>query len=414
MRFLDADIFERTQINLANMGLNPSSHLSLGVENAAQMRETAAQYSKLIHPWLPIISQNKIYNHLLNPLLPFRLDASFLYACMKMLVHQFNEGEDDPETQEYRAAMQLFQKVQFAGVFSLEVLQGCLLIATYEFGHAMYPALHVSIGACVKYALALGLDWQRISIPSSSSNWAEEEERRRTCWAVYLIERVANVGDRRQALLFPEPTASTLIPLRDTEWEAENAEPQTPPSLSSPAVNLGRFAGVTQSVYLLGKVFAHLADKKIDAEIRKDEILLLDRTIHGLLRYLDTNRGTKTSIICYQTAICCNAVALLYSPFTERSGPDQSMSFLGFAANGAMDNVAHMAYEMASDFLDRHDLYDYEYGDIPPFILPWVYHSAVFYMQLHKRDKSEGSKARLDALEKILKYVDGKWKAAGT
>ena len=151
-------------------------------------------------------------------------------------------------------------------------------------------------------------------------------------------------------------------------------------------------------------------------ELHKAEVEQLDRTIHGLIRYLDINRGTHTWIICHQTGLCCNALVLLHTPYARSNGLDSGLSQLSFTAVAAIDSAAKMAFEMATRFVehDRYELHDYTHGDIPPFILPWLYMSGARYVELHKRDGSEEWLGRLGTLEKTLEITKGKWKAAGT
>ncbi|KAF2100504.1 hypothetical protein NA57DRAFT_54588 [Rhizodiscina lignyota] len=418
LRFLDSEVCKRTHFDVTGHALSAPYYTAESLESTRVNQSIAAQYFKLHHPWFPIISQKRFYNQLLNPLLPPRLDVSFLCVCMSMISRSFADGEDDARTTEYRTALRLFLEVQLAGILSLEVLQACLLIAAYEFAHAIYPAAQISVGICVKYALALGIDWERLAPPSSTPNWAEDEEKRRVCWGVYLIERISNVGDPQQPLIFPEPGTSALLPLRDWEWDSEltlteKGDAPKPPCLSSPHTGLGRFAGVAQSVYLLGQVYRHLADKQMSPEFRRAEVLQLDRTIHGLLRYLETNRGTNSSVICYQTTICFNALVLLYSPYAKAETLDENLTQLRINSFDVLDDSASMAFDMAKNLFLHFELYDYKFGDIPPFVLPFMYMSGVRYIELFKKDGSEEWRVRLNTLKRALKHIDEKWKSAG-
>lgn len=73
---------------------------------------------------------------------------------------------------------------------TLELLQGHLLLALYEFGHAIYPSAFTRIGICTRHATLLGLGFDHADDDSTNQySWSDAEERRRTWWAIYLMER---------------------------------------------------------------------------------------------------------------------------------------------------------------------------------------------------------------------------------
>lgn len=193
-RFLDYEIFQRGEANLPPTLRVPSlipSYVRPFVGGNAGFKEVATRYYQLVHPWLPVISKRKIYDHLLNPLLPLRVDAVFLCLCMKLFI-QPPENEN-PWTPEYCAATRFFSEIQVAGVLSMETLQGCVLLAVYEIGHAMYPAAQVSLGTSLKCAFALGIGWTASTKETfAAASWMEAEERRRTWWAIFMLERFVN------------------------------------------------------------------------------------------------------------------------------------------------------------------------------------------------------------------------------
>jgi hypothetical protein len=162
-------------------------HTLLGDRNALQ--EIASYYFRAASPWLPIISKRRVFDQLLNPLLsPIRADAYFLLLCMLVIT------QPPPVacawSDEYYAAIQFRAELELTGALSLNILQGCILLAAYEQGNAIYPAAHLSIGNCLKRATALGLGWT-YSWPDSviAAEQFRAEERRRVWWAIYLLER---------------------------------------------------------------------------------------------------------------------------------------------------------------------------------------------------------------------------------
>lgn len=156
------------------------------VDSYAKSQQIAIRYYQLVHPWLPIISRKKLFDTLINPLLPLRVDSVFLVLCMALLTS--SEEDTTPCGPAYRAAKGLFMETQMAGITSLETLQGCILLTTYEYGHAIYPSAHTMIGVVVQLAQSLGMGWDMPRL-ASPGDWIDQEEERRTWRATYLLDR---------------------------------------------------------------------------------------------------------------------------------------------------------------------------------------------------------------------------------
>lgn len=92
-------------------------------------------------------------------------------------------------TPEYLAAKRLYAEMEGAGGFSTQVLQSGVLIALHEFGHAVYPAAYLSIGACARYGISSGMDGTGTSQVKAPYDWIEAEERKRVWWAVLILDR---------------------------------------------------------------------------------------------------------------------------------------------------------------------------------------------------------------------------------
>jgi hypothetical protein len=201
VRFLDRNVFQRSRIDLGMPGRNltiPPDILAL-LRDHQDIQKTAALYFERASAWLPIIRKQKLYGTLLNPLVDFRADTAFLCLCMSLHATPLPPGSS-PHSPCYQAAKHFFVYLQSYGCMSLELLQGCILLAVYELGHAIYPAASLMTGVCIKLAVALHLAFETKDqsasppgpgTPNNSSGLTphDSEERRRTWWAVYLIER---------------------------------------------------------------------------------------------------------------------------------------------------------------------------------------------------------------------------------
>lgn len=190
--FLDAAIFEMNQVEIPSVSIIFSPDI---VEATRNYRLIAMQYFENFHGLLPFISKKLFYEQLMNTSQQPQTDLILLLLCMKLIVWLPSESLDEsrPKTPDYLAVKRLLVEADVAGTMTLQILQAMIIISIYELGHAIYPPAYLSIGACARYGLALGINAQKESIViDSSSTILEQEERRRAWWAIVVLDRFEN------------------------------------------------------------------------------------------------------------------------------------------------------------------------------------------------------------------------------
>ena len=135
----------------------------------------------------------------------------------------------------------------------------------------------------------------------------------------FLSHRIVNLGNPRKPLLIPEPELTAQLPCTDEVWDKDGGRP-VPSSLSSPPELLGRYAGLAQACYLLGCVLRFVSSKSTRADDSAAEIEQLDKTLHALVRYSESNAGINIHTVCYQTAISFWQVPVYLPLFMEFHG----------------------------------------------------------------------------------------------
>lgn len=195
--FLDPSVFRNHNVDVPKPFARLPNYVTGQLGSSQQHEEIGSHFFDTVHAWLPMVSRKRFYEDLRihSENVDACADLAFLLLGMKLITWQ-PPSEDDvsPEKQTARTATYIETKrfgleIEATGMFSLRVLQGLLLVALYEVGHAIYPAAFMSIAACVRYAHALGLQpggLQRLKLPLS---WVEEEERKRVWWAAFLLDR---------------------------------------------------------------------------------------------------------------------------------------------------------------------------------------------------------------------------------
>jgi hypothetical protein len=106
---------------------------------------------------------------------------------MKMIMDM--PRDQDPRTATYLAAKHSYLELEIQGVVSLQVLQAGVLIALYEFGHAIFPSAAVSVEACVRYGCELGINWDAKFAEKKPFSWIDIEEQKRAWWSIFILDR---------------------------------------------------------------------------------------------------------------------------------------------------------------------------------------------------------------------------------
>lgn len=204
--FVASQIFYRSQVEFPRTAFPIPTAWNLHSIDALFPGNIATTYFETVHWWMPIISKRGFFAHL-NPLSPRRGEINLLIRCMQLICSDTSsvaQGDIDlPKA--YQELKKLHFEMETAGVLSLRVLQAGLLISLYEIGNAIYPAAYMTVGACARYGLALGID--RLVLDPTADHeglWArsEIEENRRAWWMILLLDRyVLSINNKRPPLL---------------------------------------------------------------------------------------------------------------------------------------------------------------------------------------------------------------------
>lgn len=117
--------------------------------------DTAAVYFSTIHTWMPFISHKRM--HLGIPLRNGGPDLAMLFLAMKLITSSPVGGTPPSYDPLYTMSKAFLAQFEANGEVSLLCLQAMVLIALYEYSHAVYPAAWTTVGACVRCADMLGI-----------------------------------------------------------------------------------------------------------------------------------------------------------------------------------------------------------------------------------------------------------------
>ena len=156
-----------------------------------ELKSTALDYFNSIHPWMPVVSRTRFFSRLPQIWLEPQADFILLAFCMFLVIQI--PGQDHLENMQsslYAMAKGLIALIESADILSIEVVQARLLVSIYELGHGIDSGAFISIGACARSGIALGIHRTlQQQAPGDAQSWVELEEQRRVWWGIYILDQ---------------------------------------------------------------------------------------------------------------------------------------------------------------------------------------------------------------------------------
>ncbi|EFQ25333.1 fungal specific transcription factor domain-containing protein [Colletotrichum graminicola M1.001] len=271
--FLDIWAFKALNQSLPRPSVDiPAEVLELLGDSATVQRAVEAYFAGT-HAWLPIVSRERI--HMGAALAQGGPDLAMLFLAMRLIA----AAPDDvaapgrllpPLPEVYGAAKRFLSLLEGAGFASLMVLQAMVLVAYFEYAHAVYPAAWLTVASCVRYADFLGLPGLResnvtLKVPST---WTELEERLRTWWAILVLDRIICLGNGKR-YLSPEPDDDMNFPVDDEVWDEGHIGRAAHHTVASPPLSTpSPFSSLCRAALLAGNAVAHIWSSNTDKTSR--------------------------------------------------------------------------------------------------------------------------------------------------
>ncbi|KAF4951796.1 hypothetical protein F66182_18461, partial [Fusarium sp. NRRL 66182] len=230
---------------------------------------------------MPFISKKRFYDVHVRTLPPSQPDVILLLLCLKLITSLPPARPRDARTPLYYAAKHFYLDLEGEDFFSILNLQAGILLGLYEIGHGIYPAAFLTIGACARYAHALGIHVSKTVKSRKVLTLVEAEERRRVWWAIVILDRFVNIGCPGRPLATAEPEINDLLPADDAEWDQGIVNPDNLCTLLGPLTShMSRFALLCQAARLLGQILQHLSSDTAEDDYVS---IQLDRTLQSML-----------------------------------------------------------------------------------------------------------------------------------
>ncbi|CAI7596436.1 unnamed protein product [Penicillium pancosmium] len=167
---------------------------------------------------MPFISKKRFYDQYLKPSFQARPDVVLLFLSLQLITTTPPADSKSPRTALYHTAKHFHLELEGSGLFTILILQAGVLLALYELGHGIYPAAYLTIGACARYAYALGIGAGSLMNKRRVLTRVEIEEQRRVWWSIVILDRFVSIGSPGRPFATAEPRFDDIFPTDDASW----------------------------------------------------------------------------------------------------------------------------------------------------------------------------------------------------
>ncbi|VUC29718.1 unnamed protein product [Clonostachys rosea] len=419
--FIAPHIFHQARLEFPKQELPIPAEVLKLLGDASSIREISTIFFRTVHRWLPIISKKSFFTHLLNPLAQRRTEFSLLALCMKLCC---TPSDDDAgvATRLYRAAKQFHFEVETASTLSICTLQASILIALYETAHAIYPAAYLTVGACARQGLALGVD--KLSMDSVRdgngriSSWQEVEERRRAWWAVLMFDRFLSLSNPSRALSTEDPPFDAFLPVDDAVWDDWSSTPGESIRFSAGFnLKMGSFARLAQATRLLSQGLRSISLSASKGDVpQPDETSQLRRTLLALVSVVDREATVRKLEYCAPSALSLSTILLLEENRTYQDSPHDSIesSWLPFESlwpesHTALDRLLEAAVSYSATCPAVPDAPHI----VPIFLIHVMYQVVSILLRLSQGSPNGGIRDQISRIKHFLGQISTRWRLGG-
>ncbi|KAK3394387.1 hypothetical protein B0H63DRAFT_460785 [Podospora didyma] len=209
--FLDIDCFKWATMPIPKPNVDVPADVYEILARGNAVQDAAAEYFSTVHSWFPIVSKKRMTLGI--SLWEGGPDLAMLFLAMKLITSLPVEGVEAAASPLYTASKRFLALLESSGTLSLLHLQAMILVALYEYGHAIYPAAWMTVAQCARYVEIVGLP----SFKESSVMLGSCKSDEGSGGGVYILDRIISLGNKNR-FSAPEPEDNYLLPVDDKIW----------------------------------------------------------------------------------------------------------------------------------------------------------------------------------------------------
>ncbi|KAK5168028.1 uncharacterized protein LTR77_006595 [Saxophila tyrrhenica] len=402
----------------------PWEMIGLGLDEPLPTQDVVndldATYFEKVHPSQPMIHRPR-YHAAMN-LAPHMRPPVCLRYAMWANAAAVSDKYENLQEHFYQRARKYIQQDEMKGhgesMITIAHCQTWTLIATYEFKLMYFPRAWMSAGRACRMTQMMGLhrlDGAGLDVKQClppPRDWTEREERRRTFWAAFCVDRYSSIGTGWPMTIEEKDVMSTM-PSSEEAYELNKSQktPTLQEALSPEgATKLTGFSGVILMACLFGRNLTHLhrpepddADDDLNGEFWKrhrmlDNILLNTALALPVTLRLPSGLNDPNTVflnMCIHTSTICLHQAAIFKAdknrMSSRISAESKVRCITAAAEIAsiMRQICHL-----------------DLSAMNPFISFCLYVSArVFVQYLKSRPKDTQIRSSLQFLLQAMQAI---------
>ncbi|EXA44078.1 hypothetical protein FOVG_05583 [Fusarium oxysporum f. sp. pisi HDV247] len=420
IRFLAPDLFRDLHLQLPRMEWDMPVEIEAQLGGRQQMQETTKAFLQLTRSWMPIVNGKRHLATVLNPLVPHRRPTALLALCMKLCCLSVEKVEEKRVL--YDLVKRFYAEVESQEDSCIQVMQSAAFIAVFEMGDAIFPAAYLTVGALVRYGMAMGMDKINQDVlgkdcgAAAGASWADIEEMRRVWWGALILDRLLNVSQPSRGLSTADPSFEEFLPADDEFFYNQSSSPEHATRISEGfTFKMGSFARLCQATHLISKSLAFCrgasnGSDEVPQNSPPEEVGQLCRTLEPLVRVNELEVTSRQLAFCSQSSVSYIGILLLQQHYWRRAGHEPEH-----------DSTPNIFPETISalETLDRisttlreggYDLWQHlEDGRCSLFLVELVYQGMLVLLRMDKVWFAEEVQRKKESLGWLLSHMGKRW-----
>lgn len=185
------DPFQHVYVRTTSLDLSICTGVFDVVGKLVEIHMVIHGYFNKVHLWFPFIAKESFFRGLRTLNEHPSAEKALLLLCMYLVTSEHEYGQRDFRNSAYVKAKSYLAMIAAAGRECVMTIQASALVSLYEMGHGMHQAAYITLGACARAAMVLGLDTRSsyVNVNSVGDNWTIIEEQSRVWWAIIILDR---------------------------------------------------------------------------------------------------------------------------------------------------------------------------------------------------------------------------------
>jgi hypothetical protein len=237
-------------------------------------------YFKHVNTWSPILDRKVLFDTFFGPSMPDESDLVLLHAIVVTTLRFLKDPRLTPDSRRNYHSISK-QKVHLYGLehSNVRALQALMVLSLDVLGTSNGPQGWNLLAIISRSIIQLGLNVEKsvsLALPTQPSittpqafvlpepkSWVEDEERRRLCWMIFVLDRYATVATTAFDFTFNDEEMDRQLPCRydlfsqnrpvETRWLRQSDRP----AINRPE-NLGSFSYHCEILKILSRIHRFL------------------------------------------------------------------------------------------------------------------------------------------------------------